>query len=371
MAEASSNVPLLEARELQVDAGQQRVLDVRTLDLHAGRVLTVMGPNGAGKSTLVRVLALLQSPSRGALRIFGSEVTRRTKHRDLRRRMSVVFQQPLLLSGSVQNNVAEGLKIRGLGRAESNRRVSEWLERLRVPHLADRPAHTLSMGEAQRVSLARAFAVSPEILLLDEPFAMLDVPTREELVREVAGLLREAAAATLFVTHDRDEAQAIGDELAVMMDGRIVQHDSVQSVFWRPISPDVAAFVGVDNVIPGRVEAVQDGLAAVRIGPATAQVVAQAAPGASVLLCVRPADVALTLPADVTRSSVRNAFRGRVTAVNPQGSQLRLDLDCGFNLIAYITRLSADELGLQPGTAVVASFKASSAHLIVRPDSRG
>ncbi len=370
MSAQLDNSPALEAHGLQVDADGRRILDVDSLALHRGKVLTVMGPNGSGKSTLVRVLALLQKPSRGTLRLFWSAVDWRSNLRHLRRRMSVVFQQPLLLSGSVRTNVALALKTRGVRRDRAEPLIDEWLERLRISELANRPAYTLSAGEAQRTSLARAFAAQPEILLLDEPLSMLDTPTREQLLREVAKLLRGSTAATLFVTHDRSEALAIGDELAILMDGRIVQTGSVESVFGRPLDSRLADFVGVENVIPGTVDNIDAGIATVRIGTAQAEVVAQGETGSDVHVCVRPEDVVLALPPTAAKTSVRNSFAGEVLTLHPHGSQLRIELECGFGLIAYVTRRSAEELGLQRGTKVISSFKASAAHLISRATVR-
>ena len=357
---------VLEASDLQVDVGGQSLLDVDSLALHRSRVLAVMGPNGSGKSTLVRVLGLLQNPTRGTIKLFGSAVTRRSNVRRLRRRMGVVFQQSLLLNASVRSNVESGLKIRGVGRDYVDALVGEWLEKLRIAELADRPAYTLSAGEAQRTSLARAFVTQPEILLMDEPFSMLDTPTREQLMWEVAQLLRRSAAATLFVTHDRDEALAIGDDLAVLMDGCIVQSGSVESVFARPLDLRVADFVGVENVIPGTVAEVDAGLATVQIGSVKVDVVAQVEEGGSVHVCVRPENVVVALASTAAETSARNEFTGEIVRIRPLGSQLRVEVNCGFELIAYVTRASAEELRFARGSKVAVSFKASAAHLTPR-----
>ena len=360
-----ANDPVAEAWDLRVEFDEKLALDVASIRLDPGRVLTVMGPNGSGKSTLVQVLGLLRTPNSGRIRLFGQDVTRGSDRKQLRRRMGMVFQSSLLLSGSVRKNVVSGLRIRGVGRKEAARRAGEWMERLRISQLADQAVHTLSAGEAQRTSLARAFVLEPELLLLDEPFSALDVPTREQLLRETATILHEAAGATLFVTHDRVEALTISDELAVLIDGRIAQQGAPEEVFGQPADPRVADFVGVENVIPATVVDAKDGVVFVRAGDCEVQVVDDMPVGRQVHLCMRPEHVALAKSAGIN-TSVRNAFAGTITAVSPHGSQMRVEVDCGFRVVAYITRLSTNELGLRPGVDVIASFKASAAHLIER-----
>ncbi len=354
-----------EGRDLRVEFDGKLALDVAAIRLEPGRVFTVMGPNGSGKSTLAQVRALLREPQSGELRLFGQDITGATDRKALRRRMGTVFQAPLLLHGTVRKNVLSGLKIRGVDRKEAERRAHEWMERLRIIDLAEQAVHTLSAGEAQRTSLARAFVLEPELLLLDEPFSALDIPTREQLLRETAAIIHETAGTTLFVTHDRIEALTISHELAVMIDGRIAEQGPPGKIFGQPTDARVADFVGVENVISAQVVESRNGVAFVRAGDCQVQVVDDTPVGTAVHLCMRPEDVALAKSAG-TNTSVRNAFAGTIAAVAPHGSQVRVEVDCGFRVVAYITRLSTDELGLQPGVEVVASFKASAAHLIER-----
>ncbi len=357
--------PVAEGRDLLVSFGDKTALDVASIRLEPGCVFTVMGPNGSGKSTLVQVLGLLRTPRSGSLRLFGQDITGKTDRKLLRRRMGMVFQAPLLLSGTVKKNVLSGLRIRGVDREEGERRAREWMERLQISQLAERAVHTLSAGEAQRTSLARAFVLEPELLLLDEPFSALDVPAREQLLRDTATILQETASATLFVTHDRVEALTISDDLAVLIDGKIAQQGPPEEVFGKPVDARVADFVGVENVIPATVVSAESGVAHVRAGEHEVQVVDDMPAGTDVHICMRPEDVALAKSAG-TNTSVRNAFAGTIAAVTPHGSQMRVEIDCGFRLVAYITRLSTEELGLRPGVEVVSSFKASAAHLIER-----
>jgi tungstate transport system ATP-binding protein len=256
---------VLEARNVQVVYGDRVALDVEHLALHRGETLALIGPNGAGKSTLLRVLALLQAPARGEVWFEGAPVARR----DLlavRRRLAVVFQEPLLRDASVWDNVATGLWFRGERGPSARKKVEAWLERLGLTHLAHRSARTLSGGEARRVSLARALVLDPEVLLLDEPLSALDAPTREALVADLEALLRDAGTTTLLVTHERSEALLLGTRVGVLVDGRLRQIDTPAKVFGAPVDEEVAAFVGVENVWEGQVVHETDGLATLRVG---------------------------------------------------------------------------------------------------------
>jgi tungstate transport system ATP-binding protein len=188
-----------------------------------------MGPNGAGKSTLLHVAALLRWPETGDVWIDGERATR-ARARALRRHTAMVLQAPLLFDVSVLANAASGLRFRGVGRREAERRAVAWLERFGVAHLTRQNARRLSGGEARRVSLARAFAVEPEILLLDEPFAALDPQTREALVPELAKRLRETKTAAIIITHDPQEAFTLADRLLILEGGRIASLGLPQAV---------------------------------------------------------------------------------------------------------------------------------------------
>ena len=360
--------PLVEVRELVVRRGDAVVLEVSHLEVREGEVLAIIGPNGAGKSTLLHVLALLHPPAAGEIRFAGHPVSRGDDLVRLRRRMAVVFQEPLLLDTSVRENVISGLRLRGgVSRAEADRRASYWMKRFGIEGLAGRQARHLSGGEAQRVSLARAFVLEPELLLLDEPFAALDAPTRAALFEDFEQVLRDSRVTTLFVTHSRTEAMRLGDRVAVVMDGRIAQVGEPEEIFSSPIDEKVAAFVGVENLVPGRVAEQREGLALVSLGGATIEVASDMSAGRRVLACIRPEDVVVSpMPAQALPSSARNRLRSRITRLTPLGSQVRLSMDCGFPLVALVTRRSMEELALSEGVEVLASFKATAVHLLAR-----
>jgi tungstate transport system ATP-binding protein len=234
--------PLLQLSNLLVLRDGQTVLDIESLSVERGEVLAIVGPNGAGKSTLFLVLARLLRAEQGRV-LFQDCPIDSFDDLQYRRQIALVLQEPLLMDMSVYENAALGLKFRREPRALINERVRRWLERLGVAHLAERPARKLSGGEAQRVSLARAFVLQPDLLLLDEPFTSLDAPTRIRLLEDLKSVLIETGMTTIFITHDLQEAPRLASRMAVILDGRIEQTGTPQDVFDRPINDRVAGFL--------------------------------------------------------------------------------------------------------------------------------
>lgn len=361
--------PVLTAKNIRVIRQQKTVLQVEDLQVFPGEVLAVIGPNGAGKSTLLLALSTLIQSQMGEICFRGMPLTEKNKL-DYRRRIGVVMQDPLLLDSSVEDNVSSGLRFRHLNKAEMQRRVSYWLEKLEIAHLEKRKARQLSGGEAQRVSLARALTLEPSILFLDEPFGALDAPTHTRLLLDFQRLQREQKTTTLFVTHDLDEALLLADRVAVVMAGELRQVGKPQHVFTGPVDHEIAQFVGVETIIPGIVRDVQDGLALIQVNGSILEAVGEVQIGQTVFICLRSEDVTLWLDDDIPASSARNHLRGRVHSKIPNGPLERIIVDCGgFWLTALITRNSAKEMNIEPGQRLSASFKASAAHLITRQES--
>jgi ABC-type sulfate/molybdate transport systems ATPase subunit len=239
------SAPLLELRGVAVRTDGRTVLEVERLELEGRTTLAVLGPNGSGKSTLLRVAAALVAPTRGEVLLDG----RRAGRAQLRAVTSAVLQRPLLRRGSVRHNVETGMRFHGVGRPAVRSRAETWMQRLGIAELADRSAQALSGGEAQRVSLARALAVEPRLLLLDEPFVALDAPTRGELIADLREVLADTGTAALLVTHDRDEAAALGDAIAILHRGRVRQHGAASEVLEHPADGDCARTLGFENVL--------------------------------------------------------------------------------------------------------------------------
>ncbi|CAA9566444.1 MAG: hypothetical protein AVDCRST_MAG73-4174 [uncultured Thermomicrobiales bacterium] len=364
-AKSTTPPPALLLRGVVVRRDGRVTLDVPALTVEAGETLTLVGPNGAGKSTLLLVAALLRRPDAGDVRIAGSLATRRTE-RALRRRVALVWQDPLLFSTGVLANAASGLRFRGVGRREAERRAMAWLERFGVGALGERPARGLSGGEARRVALARAFAVEPDLLLLDEPFAALDAPSRAELGPELAAHLRVTGTAAVLVGHDPAEALALGDRLGVVLAGRLAQIGPPAGVLARPASAAVARLLGIANVLPGRVVGTEGPLLVVDLGGSTVRVrPPEPAAGweAGVTLAVGAARVAASAPERPIPAGW-NALAGVVAnrALTPDGVRLTVALPGGVRLVAALADSPTGSLTV--GAPVVAAFPPEAAHPI-------
>ncbi len=235
--------PLVHIQDLEIKRGKKLVLTIPELKIMRGEVLAIVGPNGAGKSTLLLALARLLKPNAGKV-LFNGNQAENESDTVYRRRIALVMQDPLLFDRSVYANVASGLEFRGVKKADIQKKIPLWLARLGVAHLAERRAGKLSGGEAQRVSLARALVLEPELLLLDESFSALDPPTRAHLLEDLGILLKETATTTLFVTHDLYEAKKLATRIAVIVENRLRQIGLPEEIFSHPADEDVARFFG-------------------------------------------------------------------------------------------------------------------------------
>jgi len=353
----------LELDNLKIIRGGRAVLDINALSVHEEEVLTIIGPNGAGKSTLLLALSGLIRPESGEIRFKGKLLNPRA-NLAYRRKISLILQRPMLLNASVLDNVTLGMRFRHIPKNERKERAEFWLERFGITHLIHRPAKSLSGGEAQRVSLARAFAVEPEILLLDEPFSALDAPTRTTLLEDFQSLIADTKITTIFVTHDMDEALHLGDRMGVLLNGQLQQIAPPDTVFSSPANSEVAAFVGLETTVFGKVVSSDEGVLTVKVGDHNLEAIGDLAIGRSVLFCIRPDDVTLWADDQLPASSARNRLSGPIIKLAPRGPLVQLLVDCGFPIRIQITRSSAREMALEPGKNVVLTFKASAVHLI-------
>jgi ABC-type sulfate/molybdate transport systems ATPase subunit len=222
--------PLLQIRDLSVRRGGRQVLDQVSLELNAGEVLAILGPNGAGKSTLLETIGGVVTPSAGTVKRHG--------------RVASALQSPDLANRSARANVEVALSWWGVARRDRRQRAVGALAAMRAEHLVDRPAAAMSGGERRRVHLARATALRPDVLLLDEPFAGLDPASRGALLDDAGEAIRDCAGAVILVVHDRAEAFALADRLVVLIDGRVAASGAPREVLERPPTPLVARFLG-------------------------------------------------------------------------------------------------------------------------------
>jgi molybdate transport system ATP-binding protein len=346
-----------ELREFELEA---------EFTVEPGQCLALVGPSGAGKSTVLRAVAGLHRPERGHVRLGATTWFDRDAGIDLepeRRRCGYLFQDYALFGHmSTWRNVAFALD--HLPRAERRRRALEILERFGVENLADAPTTRLSGGERQRVALARALAREPDVLLLDEPLAALDARTAASASRELAATIRAAGAPTILVTHDFGEAALLADEVAVIDRGRIVQRGTAAELSSRPSSAFVADFSGA-AVLFGEAAPGEGGTTLIRLDGGGQLTSTDSASG-PVGVAVYPWEIALEPPDAGSQGSTLNRLAVTVTAVTEIGNRSRVGLASPQALAAEVTSQSARRLGLAPGVAVTASFKATATRLVER-----
>jgi len=362
---------LLTLRDVVVEYGDLTALQISSLSIRAKEVLALIGPNGAGKSTLLRVIGLLQRPNAGKVYFRDEEATRKNALR-LRRRMASVFQEPLLLNASVYDNAALGLRLRGLSGGEIEKRLLPWLKRLEIGHLGMQAARTLSRGEAQRTSLARALVLEPELLLLDEPFSGLDAPTREGMLDSLRDIIEQKEMTTILVTHDKFEAYNLASRIGVISHGRMLQLADNGAVLMHPRTEEVAEIVGLQNRIPGVVESGNAGICDVRVHGGKVRVLGRLEPETPVILCVPPEDIALDAPGETSCQPVdANRLVVVIGNISPGLVHYRVTLRCGdVSLFASVPRVKFSELGLREGKKITVLFEPSAVHVIeLRRDS--
>jgi tungstate transport system ATP-binding protein len=356
---------LIKIENIILQRGGSTVLDISEFHVKRGRILALIGPNGAGKSTLLLMLAGLLKPRQGKVYFQGRPVESRADLAMLRRNAAVVFQEPLLLNNSVFENVAIGLKFRRLKNEEIRKGVQNALDYFGISQLTKRSAKTLSGGEAKRVSLARAFAIKPQIILLDEAFNSLDPPSRETIIDDLKRILEETKITAVLASHDREETLRLAQDVSVMNSGKIVQSGKTAEIFNQPDSEFVANFVGTESILEGTVKSSNSGLMEITVAGKIIETVGDFLPGQNVYCCLRPENVTVS---NYTQSkiSARNIFEAKVSKTTRQGYFYKLTLDCGFPLVAYITIPSYEDLGITKGGTVIASFKATAVHVIPR-----
>lgn len=343
---------VVSLRDVRHRRGGHDVLAIDQLDLEAGERLAVLGPNGAGKTTLLRLLAGLEAPTIGRVEIDGEAIA--AAEVDRRRRIGYATQRPGLLSTSVIRNVELPLRWRGLDAASRRATALAALEHLSVVQLADRKALSLSGGEAQRVSLARALAIEPSLLLLDEPAAGLDAEARRAFFDDLESALEDRATTVVHVSHRAEEALRLADRVAVMTDGTIRQLGGRAIVVRQPMDGTVARLVGYENVIAVQIDASGE----VRINGAYCGLSATTDPGPATLAAWGTA-VRLT-PADGA------PMAATVTRISPGTGYWEVTLDAGETLSAHVALDQAvPHIGDQVGAVI------DDSHAVVIPDRRG
>jgi len=332
-----------------------------------GRITAIFGPSGAGKTSLLDLIAGLRKAQSAFIKL-GDRVLTDTANKICvpthQRGIGYVSQDLALFPHlSVRQNLLYGAKINGAARPLfSFEHVTKVLE---IESLIPRNVTELSGGEKQRVALARALLASPRLLLLDEPLGSLDAALKAKIIPYLTRIRDEFQVPMLCVTHDRFEALTLADEIVVLVSGKILQSGPVLNVFTRPADAEVARFVGIETLHPGRITSVSDGLAMVSIGNALLTALAPSVATREVFVCIRGEDVILQHEI-AAASSVRNRLMARVVSFRTEGALVRVELDAGFPLFAFITRPALAELALREGSTITALIKAPAIHLVPR-----
>ncbi len=358
-------MPLIETIDLCQRYGEQDILKNINLRVDKGEVFALIGPTGAGKTTLLRLIDLLDMPTSGRIYFDGLDTTELAKLKlEVRRRMAFVIQKPVVFNASVYDNIAYGLKWRGVEKSSLRQRVNNILELITLSDYKGRNARTLSGGEAQRVAIARALAIEPELLLLDEPTANLDPASTSRIEELIANIIHRYNTTIIMATHDISQGQRLANRIGVLINGEIHQTGGTAEVLTSPRNREVAEFVGIENILDGVIAASEEGLVTIDTGGKVIATVSDYLVGEEVCACVRLEDITLALSS--ASSSARNSFIGKITRIVPAGPLTRIEIDCGFPLIALVTKRSAAELDFKKGKQVHATFKATGVHVIKR-----
>ena len=332
---------MLELRGIRHRYDGRLVLELDRFSVPRGSAIGIVGHNGAGKSTLLRLLALLERPTEGDVWIDDRPVANASRAA-LRGRVTLVEQRPVLLRGTVRENLGYGLRVRGVSRPDGDRIVDTVARRLDLLPLLDRRRRELSDGETQRVAVARALAIEPDVLLLDEPVSSADRASAQLLYRVIDEERRARGLAVCLATHQLEDAYRWADDIRALAEGRL-----------SPVTPE--------NLFRAELVA-GDG------GTATATKHARVGPLSIVVMTERTGSVILAIPASeifVSRqpvaSSARNVFSGQVTLLSrTRLGGVHVTADVGIEMVALVTDEAARELGLAPGGPVTFAFKASA-----------
>jgi len=347
---------MIEVRNLSVDLGEFVLKDI-TVTINEGEYFIILGPTGAGKTVLLESIAGLYPIKSGQIWLRGKEVTGVEPER---RRISIVYQDHVLFPHiSVKDNIVFGLRMNKTTAEEQEDRLNWVAGLLGIASLLHRRPDTLSGGEKQKVALGRAIVTRPELLLVDEPLSALDPETRENVQQELRQLHRALGITTVHVTHDFEEAIALGNRIAVIGEGRLMQVGTPEEVFRQPNSEFVARFAMARNIFLGKAERRPNGDTVFKID-GTDFIVAANVDGPH-HASIRPEDILIS--SEPIRSSARNCFPGTITHVIDRGSTLYVTVSIPPDLSCLVTRHSFEEMGLHEGRRVYVTFKASSIHL--------
>lgn len=329
-------------------------LQIPSLEFEEGLIYALVGPNGAGKTTLLNLINLLERPDKGEIFFHGCRVRPHIKRGalvgsdptddpiNIRRKMTLVMENPLLFKTTVFKNIEYGLKVRSVNKKTRQKRVKEMLEAVELGGFEKRPALSLSRGETQRVAIARALVLKPEVLLLDEPFTNIDKRSLEVTEKLIKEINRKEHLTIIFTTHDFRQAYRLSGQVISLLEGKVVKGS-------------------LENLFRGEIEENLEGLKYVKLSPKVSVAVVTKK-GGEVHISIPPEDIILS-PTQL-QSSARNSFLGRIKKIDIEDQTVRVSVDIGVEIISLITKESFDELGLTISSSIFITFKSTSVMVI-------
>ena len=334
---------IFKVRNLEKVYNNKIILDVDNLNFQEGKIYAIVGPNGSGKTTLLNILNLLEKPDEGQIFFYEQEITNKSNSDtlEIRRKITLVNQDPFLFNSTVYDNIAYGLKIRSIPSKVQKSRIKSALNIVGLSGFKDRKANQLSGGEAQRVVIARALVIEPEVLFLDEPTANVDQKHIDVVERIIKKIRKEIKTTVIFTTHDLSQAYRLADEVISLLDGKIIKQVP-------------------ENLLRGEIIEQGDGLKWFKTtGNIKFAVVSEKVGPA--YISIDPRDIILSY--EQFQSSARNSFLGKITKIIEQNHLVKLEIDIGIPLVVIITRESFFKMNLNLGSKVYLTFKASAVKL--------
>ncbi len=324
------------------------------LEIKNGEYFVILGPTGAGKTLLLETIAGFYYPDNGKIIIDKKDITFfAPEHRNI----GFVYQDFMLFNHkNVFENIAYGLRVRGIKNVE--KKVEEMAQIVNVKHLLHRYPKTLSGGEKQKVAIARALIIKPELLLMDEPLSALDALTQKRLRDELKKIHSETKVTTIHVTHDQEEALVLGDRVGIMDKGKIVQTGTPEEIFRKPETAFVANFVGAENIFTGTAET-RENITEIKIKNVV--LYSTVRKSGKVNVSVRPEDIIISK--EKMKSSARNVLSGNIVEIKDKGAIIQLKVECDLPFVVVITRQSFLDLNINIGSGIYLYFKAGNVHL--------
>ncbi len=333
---------IFKVRNIKKVYNNKIVLDVHSLNFQEGKIYAIVGPNGSGKTTLLNILNLLEKADEGQIFFYDQEITNKSNSDilEIRRRITLVNQNPFLFNSTVYDNIAYGLKIRSISPKVQKSKIRSALNIVGLSDFEDRKANQLSGGEAQRVVIARALVIEPEVLFLDEPTANIDQKHIDVVERIIKKIKEEIKTTVIFSTHDLSQAYRLADEVISLLDGKIIKQVPENLLQGEIVEENgLKRFKTMGNI--------KFAIVSKKVGLA--------------YISIDPRDIILSY--EQFQSSARNSFLGKITKIIEQNHLVKLEIDISIPLVVIITRESFFEMNLNLGSKVYLTFKASAVKL--------